>query len=74
VARILASCIQGDDSSLKRMAPGAPGAAPGCDNCGGCGVVYRLDTAGHETVLYSFTGGADADKRSRCEALGNPQK
>ena len=25
----------------------------------GCGVVYRLDTAGRETVLYSFTGGAD---------------
>ena len=27
--------------------------------CVGCGVVYRLDAAGHETVLYSFTGGAD---------------
>jgi uncharacterized repeat protein (TIGR03803 family) len=25
----------------------------------GAGVVYKLDTAGHETVLYSFTGGAD---------------
>jgi len=25
----------------------------------GCGVVYRLDTSGQETVLYSFTGGAD---------------
>jgi uncharacterized repeat protein (TIGR03803 family) len=25
----------------------------------GRGVVYKLDTAGHETVLYSFTGGAD---------------
>jgi len=25
----------------------------------GNGVVYKLDTAGHETVLYSFTGGAD---------------
>jgi uncharacterized repeat protein (TIGR03803 family) len=23
------------------------------------GVVYKLDTVGHETVLYSFTGGAD---------------
>src|ERR1022692_3872096 len=23
------------------------------------GVVYKLDTTGHETVLYSFTGGAD---------------
>jgi uncharacterized repeat protein (TIGR03803 family) len=25
----------------------------------GCGVVFRLDTTGTETVLYSFTGGAD---------------
>jgi uncharacterized repeat protein (TIGR03803 family) len=24
----------------------------------GYGVVFRLDTAGHETVLYSFTGGS----------------
>jgi uncharacterized repeat protein (TIGR03803 family) len=28
------------------------------------GVVYMLDTAGHETVLYSFTGGADGGKPS----------
>jgi len=26
---------------------------------GGCGVVYKLDTTGRETVLYTFTGGAD---------------
>jgi uncharacterized repeat protein (TIGR03803 family) len=25
----------------------------------GSGVVYKLDTSGQETVLYSFTGGAD---------------
>jgi uncharacterized repeat protein (TIGR03803 family) len=25
----------------------------------GYGVVYKVDTAGHETVLYNFTGGAD---------------
>jgi len=25
----------------------------------GCGVVYKLDPSGHQTVLYSFTGGAD---------------
>jgi uncharacterized repeat protein (TIGR03803 family) len=25
----------------------------------GCGTVFKLDTAGHETVLYSFTGGKD---------------
>jgi uncharacterized repeat protein (TIGR03803 family) len=30
-------------------------------NCNGdaCGVVFKLDTAGKETVLHSFTGGAD---------------
>jgi uncharacterized repeat protein (TIGR03803 family) len=34
--------------------------------CGGlgCGVVYKLDTAGNETVLYSFTGGADGSEPS----------
>jgi uncharacterized repeat protein (TIGR03803 family) len=31
--------------------------------CGifGCGVVFMLDTTGKETVLYSFTGGADGE-------------
>jgi uncharacterized repeat protein (TIGR03803 family) len=28
------------------------------------GVVYKVDTAGHETVLYSFTGGADGGEPS----------
>jgi uncharacterized repeat protein (TIGR03803 family) len=28
-----------------------------CD--GGCGVVFKVDTAAHETVLYAFTGYAD---------------
>jgi uncharacterized repeat protein (TIGR03803 family) len=32
----------------------------GVTNCsGGCGVVYKVDPSGQETVLYSFTGGAD---------------
>lgn len=30
-----------------------------CPHPGGCGVVFKLDTAGNETVLHSFTGGAD---------------
>lgn len=29
-----------------------------CDGYG-CGTVFKLDTRGHETVLYSFSGGAD---------------
>jgi uncharacterized repeat protein (TIGR03803 family) len=33
---------------------GAPGA---CSNSGGgCGTVFAVDSSGHETVLYSFTG------------------
>src|SRR5580700_5774990 len=28
----------------------------------GCGVVYKLDTTGHETVLHAFTGGTDGGK------------
>lgn len=28
---------------------------------GGCGVVFKLDPSGNETVLYSFTGGADGN-------------
>src|ERR1022692_3043023 len=29
------------------------------------GAVYRVDTAGHRTVLYSFTGGAEDRKSTR---------
>jgi len=41
---------------------GGDGGAPGynCTNDGvGCGVVFKLDPNGKETVLHSFTGGAD---------------
>jgi uncharacterized repeat protein (TIGR03803 family) len=31
----------------------------GYGDVGGCGVVFKLDPTGAETVLYSFTGGAD---------------
>ncbi len=34
------------------------GTTPGRGN-GGYGVVFKLDPSGHETVLYTFTGGAD---------------
>jgi len=32
---------------------------PPCAALGGCGVVFELDAHGHETVLHTFTGGAD---------------
>jgi len=41
------------------------GFPPGnCSQEVGCGVVYKVDTAGQESVLYSFTGAADG---------GNPE-
>ena len=65
----------GYETVLYSFAGGADGGAPfaavildsagnlyGTTGYGGsanAGVVYRLDTAGHETVLHSFTGGAD---------------
>jgi uncharacterized repeat protein (TIGR03803 family) len=30
-----------------------------CQSPNGCGVVFKLGSAGKETVLYSFTGGSD---------------
>lgn len=39
------------------------GGAPECFD-GGCGVVFKVDPNGKETVLYTFTGGADGGKPS----------
>jgi uncharacterized repeat protein (TIGR03803 family) len=41
---------------------------------GGAGVVFKLDTIGNETVLYSFTGGNDGGVPASCvirDAAGN---
>jgi uncharacterized repeat protein (TIGR03803 family) len=35
------------------------GGNTGCQDNAGCGVVFKLDTSGNETVLHTFTGGAD---------------
>jgi uncharacterized repeat protein (TIGR03803 family) len=56
----------GPEAGLLRDAAGnlygttSSGGATG-GNCGttGCGVVFKLDTNGQETVLHTFTGGAD---------------
>lgn len=37
----------------------AGGGAVGCQGRGSCGVVFEIDTAGNEIVLYSFTEGPD---------------
>jgi uncharacterized repeat protein (TIGR03803 family) len=35
------------------------GGIPACSANAGCGVVFKIDPAGNETVLYTFTGDAD---------------
>jgi uncharacterized repeat protein (TIGR03803 family) len=35
------------------------GGRPGCQGNSGCGTVFKIDRIGRETILHSFTGGAD---------------
>ena len=37
------------------------GGDAGCQAGAGCGVVFKLDSSGNETVLHTFTGGADGN-------------
>jgi len=37
------------------------GGGSGCDGAG-CGVVYKLGSSGHETVLHAFSGGEDGSR------------
>jgi len=51
-----------ESGHFRRALPGHFWQAPkGSSRCvfDGCGVVFKLDPAGQQTVLYSFTGGAD---------------
>jgi uncharacterized repeat protein (TIGR03803 family) len=41
---------------------GVGGELGSCYGGFGCGVVFRLDTAGSETVLYTFSGGSDGGR------------
>jgi uncharacterized repeat protein (TIGR03803 family) len=51
----LAGLVRDHEGNLYGTTPfGGQGCAPF-----GCGVVFKLDPNGNETVLYSFTGGAD---------------
>jgi uncharacterized repeat protein (TIGR03803 family) len=49
--------VRDNEGNLYGMS-GNGGDLSGCSGLG-CGVVFKLDTRGKETVLYSFTGGAD---------------
>jgi uncharacterized repeat protein (TIGR03803 family) len=63
----LANCADGNgpyagvirDSAGNLYGTATGGGKTGCLSDAGCGVVFKLDAAGNETVLYSFTGGAD---------------
>jgi uncharacterized repeat protein (TIGR03803 family) len=64
-----------NDSTLIRDAAGnlygttgAGGDLTGCNGFG-CGVVFRVDPAGNETVLYTFTGGADGNAGGEATTL-----
>jgi uncharacterized repeat protein (TIGR03803 family) len=43
---------------------GKGGGLRACPLQGGCGTVFKLSPTGTETVLYSFTGGADGSNPS----------
>lgn len=47
------------DSAGNLFGTTSAGGKASCAGTGGCGVVYEVDLSGQETVLYSFTGGAD---------------
>jgi uncharacterized repeat protein (TIGR03803 family) len=67
--------LQGTETILHTFTGGADGGNPSCElvrddagnfygttkagGSGGAGVVFQLDAAGNQSVLYSFTGGAD---------------
>jgi len=63
----LSNCADGEEPDRGPLVRDAAGNLYGTtlfggthQNCNGsCGVVFKLDTAGKETVLHSFTGGAD---------------
>lgn len=64
VETVLYTFTGGDDGGCPYgdMARDAAGNLYGTTSYGGMsghGVVFKLDTSGHETVLHSFTGGAD---------------
>ena len=63
----LTSCADGEEPGTAPLVMDAAGNLYGTTVFGGtstrcngtCGVVFKLDTAGKESVLHSFTGGTD---------------
>ena len=48
-----------EDSAGNLYGTTSAGGMGSCDDGLGCGVLYKLDSAGHYTLLHSFTSGAD---------------
>jgi uncharacterized repeat protein (TIGR03803 family) len=66
----LSGCADGYEPGSGPLAMGPAGnfygttSSGGGSGCGGagCGVVYKLDSSGHETVLHTFSGGKDGSR------------
>jgi uncharacterized repeat protein (TIGR03803 family) len=43
---------------------GAGGSSASCSDYQGCGTVFRIDSSGNESVVYTFTGGSSAGPNS----------
>jgi uncharacterized repeat protein (TIGR03803 family) len=54
-----AGVVRDDAGNLYGTTTYGGGGGPKCGSGYGCGVVFKLDTTGHETVLHTFTGGSD---------------
>jgi uncharacterized repeat protein (TIGR03803 family) len=55
-----AALIRDQDGNLYGTTTGGGKNASSCPlTTGGCGVVFKIDSSGKETVLYSFAGGSD---------------
>jgi uncharacterized repeat protein (TIGR03803 family) len=50
------------DSAGNLYGTTSQGGGSGCSGGLGCGIVFKVDSAGNETVLYSFKGGVDGDQ------------
>jgi len=59
-AQPLTGVIRDEDGNLYGIASVGGDSSGACAGIGpGCGVVFKLDAAGKETILHTFTGGTD---------------
>ncbi|HUD26346.1 MAG TPA: choice-of-anchor tandem repeat GloVer-containing protein [Burkholderiaceae bacterium] len=57
-----AGLTRDEDGNLYGATMGGGNGSSSCPfGSSGCGVIFKLDSSGNETVLYTFSGGADGD-------------